>query len=119
MINGNILDELRSLYTGELLSVEVPEWPFLDDGLIYYTPLTVKEYARLKPYVDKDDPQLAIEVLILKAKNRAGEHLFEAGKGTREILRGDVDDCPIPNHVLDRIASQMLFVPEPDTLKKS
>jgi len=113
MINGKLSDALVALYDGNLLSVEVPEWSdLLDDGRIYYSPLTLKEQQRLAPLSDKNDAQMFAELIMLKAKDATGAHLFDTG--ARSMLMEQV-----PSYILIRIGTQMLMVPDADDLKKS
>lgn len=113
MINGKLQDALAALYTGDMLSVEVPEWAdLLDDGRIYYRPLTLKDQQHLARWADKDDPQMFVELLMRKARDASGEDLFDTG--ARQMLMEQV-----PSHILIRIGNQMLMVPDADELKKS
>lgn len=113
MINGKLSDALAALYDGSLLSIEVPEWnDILEDGRLYYSPLTLKEKQRLQPWADKNDAQMYVELIILKAKNASGEHLFDTG--ARALLMETV-----PCYILERIGLDILTVPEPEDLKKS
>ena len=113
MINGKLSESLAALYADNLLSIEVPEWAdLLDDGRVYYSPLTLKEQQRLAPWSDKNDAQMFAELIILKAKDSAGQYLFDTG--ARKMLMEEV-----PSYILIRLGNQMLMVPDADDLKKS
>jgi hypothetical protein len=53
--------------------IEVPEW----DTTIYATPLTLGEKSTLVKFAGGDDADFMVRMLILKAKDKKGKHLFD------------------------------------------
>lgn len=75
----SIIDNARAHFKGiERGSLEVDEWSDADGNpaTIYWTPFTVAEKNRLYKMSKKDDLELLVRTLIMKAEDEAGEKIF-------------------------------------------
>ncbi len=102
---SKLIERAKDHYKGLLNQpkiISVPEWSSEGEKtIIYSTPLTLSERAKLKRFAGDSDPDLAAEIVIMKAKDKDGNSYF-----TREDkldLMKSVDSA-----VIARIAADIM-----------
>lgn len=101
----NVKAHFQSL---ETLTIDVPEW----DLTIYADPVTLKEKNRLFKMAKNDDMAFFIHVLIMKAKDEAGNSHFTLADKHDLMVKADTD-------VITRVANQILRVENDEDWEKN
>lgn len=94
-------------------TIRVPEWE--DEGgeefIIYSTPLTLQERARLYKH-SSNQFEMGVEVLIMKAKDKAGNPLFT--KEDKQDMMRNVDA-----NVVARISKHIVGISDDEMLEEA
>lgn len=81
--------------------IEIPEWAGEEDkGIFYSTALNLLQRRSIEGK-SKDDIDLAVEIIIAKLTNEAGEHVFK--RVDKQVMMSKLDPT-----VISRVAAEIL-----------